>query len=455
MPRAQARRGDLRAMTGDGIAYSVMVGLGETYLPAFVLAIGLGQAAAALVATLPLFAGSLLQLVTPAGVRRLGSYRRWVVFCAVAQALSLLPLAAVAVRGHASVVWVFGFAAAYWGFGMATSPAWNAWVGTLVPPPLRARYFSQRTRYAQLSLFVSILGGGALLDLGTRLGHRLGAFALLFVAAVAARMLSSRFIASQSEAPGLARSHSFLGFGSALGRIRQGDARRLVGYLLVTQVGVSFASPLFTPYMLGPLGLSYTGFMVLTAAAFLARIAILPWLGRRARRHGTRTVLWWGAVFVVPLPALWLVSHDFTYLLGVQLVAGCAWAAVELATLLSFFETLRLEDRASILTAYNLLQAAAVAAGAAVGAFLLHRLGDDAEAFSIVFLLSSAARLLSLALLRGAPMAETVPEGVALRTLAVRPSAGAMQRPILPALETAEAAEPAGGAGQGGAPPIG
>jgi len=35
--------------------------------------------AAGLITTLPLLAGALLQLVSPAGVRRIGSHRRWVV----------------------------------------------------------------------------------------------------------------------------------------------------------------------------------------------------------------------------------------------------------------------------------------------------------------------------------------------------------------------------------------
>ena len=45
---------DLRSMIGDGIAFSAMVGLGETYVPAFALAAGHGDLAAGLVATLPM-----------------------------------------------------------------------------------------------------------------------------------------------------------------------------------------------------------------------------------------------------------------------------------------------------------------------------------------------------------------------------------------------------------------
>ena len=91
--RPEVLRRDLRAMTTDGVFFSVMVGLGETYVPAFGLALGHGPAAAGLLATLPLLAGACLQLVTPHGVRHLGSYRRWVVGCARFQAFCLLPLA--------------------------------------------------------------------------------------------------------------------------------------------------------------------------------------------------------------------------------------------------------------------------------------------------------------------------------------------------------------------------
>ncbi len=65
---SQLRR-DLRASVGDGIAWGGMVGLGETYLPAFALAIGLGELTAGLVASLPLLAGGIMQMITPVGIR--------------------------------------------------------------------------------------------------------------------------------------------------------------------------------------------------------------------------------------------------------------------------------------------------------------------------------------------------------------------------------------------------
>ena len=41
-------RRNLRAIFGDGVAFSLMVGLGETYIPAFVLALGMSEVLAGL-----------------------------------------------------------------------------------------------------------------------------------------------------------------------------------------------------------------------------------------------------------------------------------------------------------------------------------------------------------------------------------------------------------------------
>lgn len=60
VPRGKILRRNLTAMNADGFSFSVMVGIAETYLPAFVLARGLGEMNAALIATVPVLLGSVL-----------------------------------------------------------------------------------------------------------------------------------------------------------------------------------------------------------------------------------------------------------------------------------------------------------------------------------------------------------------------------------------------------------
>jgi MFS family permease len=168
-------------------------------------------------------------------------------------------------------------------------------------------------------------------------------------------------------------------------------------------------------------------------------------IGRFAHRYGTRRLLWLGSVGIVPLPCLWLVSHHFAWLFALQLLSGMSWAAFELATLLSFFEHIPQNARTSILSVYNLAYATAIVGGGAIGGAILDVAGRGPGAYVILLVTSSVARGIGLTMLRGAPNVvprETKPP--AMRTLGVRPSAGAFQRPVLPTLEEDEPETSAG-----------
>src|SRR5688572_7667281 len=56
-----APRHDMRCSIADAASYSIMVGIGETYLAAFALALGTGETFAGLIATLPMLAGASIQ----------------------------------------------------------------------------------------------------------------------------------------------------------------------------------------------------------------------------------------------------------------------------------------------------------------------------------------------------------------------------------------------------------
>jgi len=408
-----------------------MVGIGESYLAAFVLAAGLGEISAGLVATVPLLAGAVLQLVSPAAVRRLRSHRRWVVTCALLQAASFAPLIVQALRGDVSRTWVFAAAAAYWGFGMGTGPAWNTWVGTLIPSEERARFFALRSRWCQVAVLAGVLGGGAWLELGGGRSGHLGFFAGLFAIAAAARLASAGFLASQSEPVPYSDEHRHVSFVDFARRFRTRDGS-LLGYLLSMQIAVNLSAPFFAPYLLGPLALSYGRFTVLIATVFAARIAALPALGRLAHRHGARWLLWAGGLGIVPLPLLWMLTDWFPALVAMQVASGVAWGALELAILLSYFEHIPEAERTGVLTIFNLANAAAIAGGASLGSVLFAHLGPSRASYFGLFALSGGMRALSLGVLRGVADVAAPEAPLELRTVAVSPTEGALQGPVLP-----------------------
>ncbi len=393
-----------------------MVGCGEHYIPAFALALGFGPVATGLTASAPLFVGAVLQLVTPLAVRRLGTNRGWVVATTAVQALSFLPLIWWALRGRAEPWELLVAVSIYWSAGMAGAPAWNAWMGTLIPERMRTPYFAHRSRLGQFAVLAGFVAGGLLLEWGKRRGVLLPTFAVLFSLASGCRLVSTLCLAAcrelkppAAEAPTTAHRSAAgeesarAGLADGWRRLRalaSGPAGTLVTYLWAITFACQFSGAYFSPYMLKDRDFSYLSYMLVVAVSFLARALVLPSLGRLGSRIGSLGLLWVGGLAIAPLTLFWLVSANIPYLVGVQVVAGASWAAYELAVVLLFFETASHRERTGVVTAYNLGHAVAWVSGAACGGLLLRSLGEDRNAYYTVFAVSAILRVAAIPLLR-------------------------------------------------------
>jgi MFS family permease len=216
--------------------------------------------------------------------------------------------------------------------------------------------------------------------------------------------------------------------------LRGGHDTALLVYLLSVQAAAQIAGPYFTPYMLKQLKFSYVDYVLLIGVSFAAKVAALPALGRFARQAGARRLLWIGGIAIIPCSGLWIVSQSFAFLLAIQVLAGFAWAAYELAMFLLFFESIPEAERTSVLTTFNLGNALATVMGSLVGGLML-RMGEKSpETYLTIFGLSSAARFATMVLLsrvRGTT-GQTVPIG--LRTVELRADTGIEDLPILASL---------------------
>lgn len=400
-------RRDLAMGVLDAIGYSVMVGCGEMYFGAFVLALGLGPMVSGLVVSVPLMVGAVIQLAAPLAVRRVGGDRRFVVLCATIQAAGLVPLAWWAMTGHARSWQLLAAASVYWSAGMASVPSWTAWTATLVPRRVRAAYFAQRSRLAQAAVLVGFVAGGLVLRAEAARDVALQGFAGLFLAAAMARVVSSVCLwgcreprrrwreRRTTDEPVSIRTRGVAGVRD----IATGPAGRLVAFLCCFTFGLQFAGPYFTPYMLEALGFNYGQFMAVFGAGFLVKAILLPSIGRLGSRVGPRRLLVLASLAVVPLSLLWLPSIDVRWLVLVQFIAGTCWAAYELAVTLLLFELAGDRGRSGVISIHTLGIAVATVGGAACGGLLLRWLGETREAYSAVFVGSCLLRAAAVPLL--------------------------------------------------------
>ena len=392
-----------------------MVGCGEIYFPAFALALGLGPVAAGLMASLPVLIAAVVQLVTPLAVARLGSNRNWVIGCTTVQSLSFVPLIVWALRGDATFFELIVAASVYWSAGMAGSPAWNSWMGALIPSPARAVYFAQRNRLGQLATLAGFVAAGLALQVADRSGLSLQAFAALFAVAGVSRGVSTLCLIACREVPHRDRegegeptaAPAARKPGQPLNHLRRtlaaiavSPAGALLAYLWSLAFAAQFSAPYFTPYMLDDRGFSYLSYMLVIGVGLFSKAAAMPVFGRLVTRIGSVRLLQIGGMAIIPLSALWLVSADVGFLVGVQVVAGIAWASYELAAALLFFDAVQHRQRTGVVTIHNLGLSIATLGGAAAGGAVLKWLGENQTAYLTIFVVSSLLRILTLPLLR-------------------------------------------------------
>lgn len=457
---------NLRASMGDGAAFGSMVGLGETYVGAFALAIGLGEVAAGLVASVPLVVGGLLQLVSLRAVGWVGGEKRWILLGSLTQALSFLPLVTAAVVGQLSLPVLLATLSIYWAGGLATGPAWNTWMETVIPARLRTSYFASRSRLAQATTLAGFLAGGGLLAWSEQSGRPLTAFAVMFGCACFFRIISVACLARHQplldERSSVETSSALSGWtqrsevGSSMqetqppdrpwaedmpvvpAAVKKSSGFRLLAYLVLLQGAVQFSAPYFTPYMLQQQGFSYFSFVTLISVSFVSKIFSMSLWVRVTRRHSSERLLWIGGIGLVPLSGLWIVSQNFWYLVGVQWVTGIFWAAYELGFFLRFFEVLPKSQRTRLLTLYNFAHTSAICLGALLGGLLLQRLGTTVDAYHVLFGLSSLGRLLALLVLIGVRPVNIPIEQIRVRVLGLRVG-GSVDVPVLTGMEPAGA----------------
>jgi MFS family permease len=394
-PPSETLRRDLAACTGDGATYCLMVGACEGNYGALVLALGKGTVLSGLVGTVPNLLGSLLQLASPAGLRRIGSPRRWIQGCATLQSASLLAMSAGAWHGSMPTWLIFGCIALYWASALGAGPAWNTWVARLFPPRLRTPYFAARSRLCNILQLLSMLAAGWILRQGEADGWALRAFAVVLAAAAAARLSSIPFLQRQGDVRLAPEDVVHVPWRSLPSRMVRGDLRVML-FLICLQGALQTGGPFITPWLRDQLGMDMWRFTVCVAMVFVARSLAMPIAGRLIQRVGASRAMSLGALGAAVAMLLLPASEHLAWILLVQTIAGASLACVDLAGFLLMLETIGHRERTALMSAYMMLTCLAQMCGSLLGAGLLGLMGPSSAAYATIFLLSGVLRVLVL-----------------------------------------------------------
>ena len=396
---APAVRRSLAWSSADGALFAVMDGLGSPARALYAIALGMPTLTIGLLETIPVLAGSLSQLLSPALERACGGRKRAVILGCLVHALSWLAMSLVAelppgLGREAALVAIVSIGMAGW---FVSIPPWGAWMGDLVPPKVRERTFAWRAMPIQLCTAASILAMGAWLHAreDSPPVELLSAFRWLFVAAAGARLLSCLCLCFQDD-PGPARAEPGATEDSL--RVPQDLAgfARVARYFALFHFALFLSAPYFGAYMRS-VRLDYRTISWIMAITFPFKMLFLPAWSRAAARYGNRRVILVSGALTSLLPWLWLFTTDWRRLMAFQAVGGMLWGGIELCELPYLMDVTRPAERTRRLAGYFSLRSLCACGGSVTGDLAMRagaRGGLAAPAFLLAFWLSGAGRIL-------------------------------------------------------------
>lgn len=383
----------------DSVLYSFMVGLSEQFFCAFILFMGTNDVWAGVLAVVPMVLGGFLQLASPFLLKKFRTYRRWVVFAVCLQGCMYLPLAFLAHQKGTSFVLIFLIIAGYWGFGMSASSSWNGWIGLIIPIQVRKKFFSLRGQFSQIFILLGLFTGGMLLDNGKSQNQVAWVYSIIFFLGFLFRVSSGFFLSRQTDHDVPANLHSEINLKQFLKEILYSREGKVLSFMLLFQITVQISAPFYTPFMLSQLHLSYKHYMILIAAALATKALAYAILGTTLKRVSNRKLLIMGVMGIAPLPLLWTVSQNFTWLCMTQIISGFFWAVYELATLLLIMKNYSEEKRSVVLAHFNLFNNFLLLIGITIGVGILINSGSSFSSYMTLFVISGVLRLLAVILL--------------------------------------------------------
>lgn len=313
----------LRYSVRDGVAYSIMSGAGDIYVSAYALFLKASTTQIAFLAAFPPRLGSFAQLFAVWLERRLGRRKTIILAGVLSQTFAWLPVIWLPyVFPEHAVIMLILCVVWFYASGNLASPVWSSLIGDLVPARKRGRYFGVRTRYMSLTGFIALVAAGGVLHFWELRDETRRGFLIIFSVAALVRVYSFLQIARMVEPPYTPPPRERLFAPGWWPRLRVSAFACFVSFVGLMNFAAVIAAPFFTVYMLRDLHFTYLEFTAAIATSVLVQFLTLALWGRLCDVFGNRRVLAVTGALIPVLPALWLVSTEFWYIVAIQVIGG-------------------------------------------------------------------------------------------------------------------------------------
>jgi len=310
---------------------------------------------------------AFLYLRVPSIIKNIGSRKRAVVFLAISDALTWLPLVAVLFfLGPVAPFWLIVLWVINLIPGVLLLPARDSWLADVVPSNGMGQHLAVRTAVSATVYLVMFYIMGHMLDVFTR--RLFKGFAIIFLVAFVATLIKAILYSRIHDSANVVQNQTEFSVSDFLQETKGEGLRRFVLYISLLNFAVYLCSPLFAVYMVKYLRLSYTTFAVVLSSESIAKVISAPFWGKYSDKIGNLPILRRVSYLIPFVPILWLASSNVVYLVCVQLFSGVVWAGFDICSLSLVYKAASPEKRAGYIVYKKSLIALCQACGALAGA---------------------------------------------------------------------------------------
>jgi MFS family permease len=423
----------VRASFRDATYTNLNIGMAESYFCAFMLALGISEIISGLGTVIPQFIGVVFQLLSIRSFFRRYSLKKRILLFLSIQALTMIPLIMIGWFKINSAIMVIGVLGIYWASLLSLNPPWNRLIGHTVPQRFRLKFFSIRSQFAQLSVFLGLITSGLLLYWAREKGQEMPVYVGIFVIGFFFKCLSWYEIKYNHNdydlPPG---SEERIRFRDFIKNIRNTDQGRLIIFLFFFYVTVHFSAPYFNPYMLGKLKFNYLEYMVITSIAYFGRVFAFRVLQKRAKSRHINKILILSTMGIATSPLWWSLTQNYWLIILIEFLSGCYWAGFELTTILLYYQKISDRERTSAITYITFLNTSGMVIGSMMGAVFMKNMPADWDPYLILFAASTFLRVLVLIFVPHVSFVGRIPRLISFnRVFSVIPPFGGFTRPFV------------------------
>jgi MFS family permease len=359
----------LRFSILDGSAFSAMVGLTQSYITPFALALKASTTEIGLLSSIPSLLQALSQLAAPNLASRAGSRKGLILPVVFGQALMFIPMALIPfLFPEPRIFWLIAIVTFSTVLGALANPAWGSMMADLVPTNLRGRYFSFRGRIAGFIVLIGSLVGGGILQLLNK--SVFTGFAILFGGAAVFRFLSLYFLYKQYERPEVKERADSPGLWKLFRQLGSSNLGKFTLYVALINFFTTISGPFFAVFMIRDLHFSYTYYMIIICTNALSNMAFQTFWGRRADMAGNLMALKVASILLPILPFNYVFSSNIVFLVFAEIMSGFAWGGFNLAATNFVYDASEPATRTKQIAVFNSICGVAGFAGALVGGFI-------------------------------------------------------------------------------------